>query len=233
MQYSIINPELFDLRQNLCKGTTDFCRDCFKGSPFAQSQNPPNVFRDQEMNIHPNYFFVFDKPNNCDRYRHSDLVPITIFDPRAEFSGNPTRNNLVKLFKILKITGHSEIDPLWSKQVHITNAVKCDKCAKTGIAGPVKIGEYQVKTCCENFFYQELMILQPKVIVFFGTYPERYIASKRTKLWEIRQETINGILYTMVRVPHCAPPPFNVYGEGGQAYKNNLGELFGTSQLHS
>ena len=221
-----VNRRLATLRQKLCKSKTDFCQECFTRSSFWQCQNPPNVFRDHDAEVNSEFFFVFDKPNDNDPFRASNLIPITILDNRSEFS-NPTRRNLITLFDILGIQRCSDgIDPLCSKQVHITNAVKCDKCAATGQTGQIKIGSHQVQACLNRFFYEELSILQPRVILFFGKNPDDYVTGRSGKLWAFRQEVINGKTYDVVRVPHTTSRPFNTHGKGGQAYQVKLKNLF-------
>ena len=215
------NLMLSELKEELCASKEGFCRECFKESEYRQ--NPPNVFRDMPADTHTEFFFVFDKPNTNEGPGVSDLVPITILDPRDEKVR--TRKNLVNLFEILSIDADGK-DRLSSRRVHITNAVKCDKCAETGKTGRIRLKDKQVRTCLERFLFKELEILQPTTIVFFGTLPERYVLGANGKLWDLRKDVdINGRKYRVVRVPHTAPISFNTYGRKGEAYKEHLGAL--------
>src|SRR5437868_1307987 len=144
----MMSDELRVLREQLCKNASEFCRECFSSSRFANVQNPPNVFR-IGRNGAPKMFFVFDKPNDNDSFRDSDLIPITIFDSRrvAAFR-NPSEENLLTILRRVGIGHENGLD---SKLFYITNAVKCDKCAQTGATGGIRIRKVQKNTCVSLF----------------------------------------------------------------------------------
>ena len=209
--------ELSLLREQLCRDANEYCRECFAGSPCAANQNPPNVFR-VGRNTHASLFFIFDKPNNNDGLR-PELVPIAIFDPRP-FGHQPTHSNLCHLLEDLGFSSaDSTADPLDSDLVHVTNAVKCDKCAVTGRSGRVAIGETQATTCRSRFLLRELAIIKPVALVFFGEFPQRYVLGKSTPLWKLSQVSLAGVTYWVMRVPHTSPTAFNTHGGQGEKYK--------------
>ena len=220
------NKNLMKLRETLCIDDDHYCRACFQGGPHASEQNPPNVFRYQVADARPKFFLVFDKPNDNDRLKAKGLkwAPIEILDDRCP--ENQTRKNLVKLLNILGMINGSNLTPgvLSSPCFHITNAVKCDKCAETGFTGRVEINAAQAEHCKKSFFYQELRILRPDVLVMFGEKPDEYITGRKSKVWEVREESIDGQCYRVVRVPHTTDTSFNTRknGDGGRAYKDRL-----------
>ena len=209
---------LGELRDQLCRSATSFCRVCFEGSAYRREQNPPNVFR-IDRRRRPQLFFIFDKPNDNDAFRTSDAVPITIFGPGPDFGRQPSYANLLRLWKLL---GFGEVaagrDPLASELVHVTNAVKCDKCAETGKTGRVAINDRQVKTCVDRFLLKELAILRPKALVFFGTKPQRYVCGHTTEPWACTEAKVGDRSYWMMRVPHTSPTSYNTHGGVGAAY---------------
>ncbi len=212
------------LRNQLCRSASEFCRVCFEGGLFAKDQNPPNVFRKRLDDSPPYFFFVFDKPNDNDRARGKGLEPIEILDSRDP--SNPTRANTVKLVEILGLANQAGGDPLSSPRIHITNAVKCDKCAATGQTGQIEIRHEQASRCQQQFFFKELEILQPKVLVLFGANTDKFVTGKAGPTWKLRREVINGKTYAVVRVPHTTATPFNTHGKKGQAYKDKLADLW-------
>lgn len=215
---------LSKLRSQLWQGTNEFCRACFEGGQFAQAQNPPNVFRNRPYDTRPYLFFVFDKPNDNDRTRGKGLDPIEILDNRD--AGNPTRVNTVNLVEILGLTSKDAGDPLCSPRIHITNAVKCDKCATTGQTGQIEIGHEQALCCQQRYFFKELEILQPTVLVIFGANADKFVTGKAGPTWKMRHAVIDGKSYSVVRVPHTTATPFNTHGKKGQAYKERLAHLW-------
>jgi hypothetical protein len=216
--------ELSDLRDELCRSTTEFCDVCFATSPHRHVQNPPNVFRIGPKS-RPSFFFVFDKPNNNDSFRTSDLVPITVFDPRPAFGRQPSYDNLLRLLDLLGLQPQGHGDPLASGPVHVTNAVKCDKCAVTGETGPVAINAEQATKCGDLYLIRELAILQPKALVFFGKAPQEYACGYATPTWECTQAAIGGRSYWMMRVPHPSPTSYNTHGGGGASYVEPFNRL--------
>ncbi len=218
-----IREQIENLRDQLCRSESEFCRACFEGGKSAEAQNPPNVFRRRQDDSRPYFFFVFDKPNNNDPNRGSGLEPIEILDDR--FGGNATRINTIKLLQILGFAGESQ-DLLYSKKIHITNAVKCDKCAATGQTGQIEIGREQASRCHQQFFFKELEILQPKVLVLFGANADRFVTGNAGPSWKLRKEVINGKTYTVVRVHHTTATSFNTHGKKGLAYKEKLADLW-------
>ena len=209
----------------ICSGKNDFCKDCFKDCNILQ--NPPNIIRVTGEESKTDFFFIFDKPNNNTDYKDSPLLPITILDSRYEFESNPTRVNLIRLLEQLNVNGdNSGDDPLNVSKIHITNAVKCDKCSLTGDTGAIPLNPDQVKRCTDRFLFKELEILKPKYLVFFGSYPEKYVTGTKRKMWELYDVNLNGNDYKAVRVPHTAPTPFNTFGKRGAAYAKNIGHLF-------
>ncbi len=221
-----LNEDLMQLREMLCVDDDHYCRACFLGGPHASAQNPPNVFRNQVQGVRPKFFFVFDKPNDNDRLKAKGLkwAPVEILDDRDQ--GNSTRYNLVKLLRILGMIVDTNEAPrvLSSSDFHITNAVKCDKCAETGVTGGVTINLAQAERCKKSFFYQELSILRPDILVMFGRNADEYITGRKSKVWEVRRESIDGQVYTIVRVPHTTATSFNTQrgGWGGRAYRDKL-----------
>jgi len=215
--------KLSTLRNDLCRSGSKFCQACFEGGQFADVQNPPNVFRNRPHDSKPYLFFVFDKPNNNDPNRGQGLEPIEILDDR--FEGNPTRINTIKLIQILGLADGDKA-PLCAKKIHITNAVKCDKCAASGKTGQIEIGREQVSRCHQQYFFKELDILHPKVLVLFGANTDKFITGKAGPSWKLRQEVVNGRTYTVVRVPHTTATPFNTHGKKGLAYKEKLADLW-------
>lgn len=223
-----LNEDLMQLREMLCVDDDHYCRACFLGGPHASAQNPPNVFRNQLQGVRPRFFFVFDKPNDNDRLKAKGLkwAPVDILDDRD--SANPTRLNLVKLLNILGLVGESNgaSGVLSSSMFHITNAVKCDKCAVSGATGQVEIGLAQAEQCKRNFFFKELELLKPKALVMFGANPDKFITGRVGKIWVVRDEMVNGQIYKVVRVPHTTATPFNTHGKRGQAYKEKLPDFW-------
>ena len=209
---------LGELRGQLCRSTTSFCRVCFEGSAHRREQNPPNVFR-IDRRRGPQLFFIFDKPNDNDAFRTSDAVPITVFDPRPGFGPQPSYANLLRL---LELVGFGKVaagqDPLAAGFVHVTNAVKCDKCAETGKTGRVAINDRQVKTCVDRFLLKELAILRPKALVFFGTAPQKHVCRYTTETWACTEAKVGDRSYWMMRVPHPSPTSYNTHGGVGAAY---------------
>ena len=206
--------ELKNLRDTLCRSKTEFCDVCFAGSPRSHEQNPPNVFRIGRTNK-PSFFFVFDKPNNNDDFRTSELVPISVFDPRPVFGRQPSYDNLLRLLELVGLQTQGQDDPLASGPIHVTNAVKCDKCSETGMTGRVPINMMQARACVDRYLIRELAILQPKAIVFFGKAPQRVRLREGevTPIWKSRKVTIGGRSYWTMRVPHLAH--FYTHGGGG------------------
>ena len=126
--------------------------------------SPPNVFRVAGRQS-PDLFFMFEQPNNNDAFRTSDAVPISVFDPRPSGS-QPSYRNLLRLLELVGLAARTPgQDPFAAGLVHVTNAVKCDKCTATGKTGRVEINERQVKTCVDRFLLKELSILRPKALV--------------------------------------------------------------------
>jgi hypothetical protein len=111
----------------------------------------------------PQLFFIFDKPNDNDAFRTSDAVPITIFGPGPGFGPQPSYKNLLRL---LELVGFGKVaagqDPLAAGSVHVTNAVKCDKCAETGKTGRIAINDRQVRTCVDRFLLKEFAFFVPR-----------------------------------------------------------------------
>ena len=209
--------ELSELRGELCRSTTDFCHVCFEGSIHRCEQNPPNVFRVAGRQS-PDLFFIFEKPNNNDAFRTSDAVPISVFDPRPSGS-QPSYRNLLRLLELVGLAARKPgQDPFAAGLVHVTNAVKCDKCAVTGKTGRVEINERQVKTCVDRFLLKELWILRPKALVFFGKASQKYVCGYTTAMWMCTEAVLGDRSYWMMRVPHPSPPSYNTYGGGGHAY---------------
>jgi len=163
MNQQTLNQKLALLKAELFKNKTEFCRDCFKISQFKEQQNPPNVFRDRIEGDSVEFFFVFEKPNNNDLYRH--YAPIHIHDQREIFN-NQTRTNLLRILNISKNKDNGD-DPLSLKSIHITNAVKCDKCSETGQSGRLEVRCNQVRNCLKKFFYRPRKST-PKSTHFFG-----------------------------------------------------------------
>jgi hypothetical protein len=210
--------ELSELRGELCRSTTDFCRVCFEGSTHRCKQNPPNVFRIARRQS-PHLFFIFDKPNDNDAFRTSDAVPISVFDPRPIFGPQPSYANLLRLLELVGLAaGTPGQDPLAVGRVHVTNAVKCDKCAVTGKTGRVEINERQVKACVDRFLLKELSILRPKALVFFGKAPQKYVCGYTTDPWMCTEAVVGDRSYWMMRVPHPSPTSYNTHGGLGAAY---------------
>jgi len=213
-----MSESLLQLRNELCADTSHFCRVCFDGTPYSNSQNPPNVIRATAERA--KVFFVFDKPNRNDGNRA--FVPITICDPR--FGDNSTQRNLLTLLEMLSVvnTGfrpaRGSADEFGSEFVHITNAVKCDKSALTGEPGGISVGSQQARICVQTFLHRELAIIQPKVLVFFGELPYQYVIGQRIGLWEAKAVAIDRRAYWVMRVPHTTATPFNTFGRKGQAY---------------
>ncbi len=205
------------LQEKLCSSATAFCTQCFVQSPHRKVQNPPNVFR-IGRNRAAKVFLVFDKPNNNDSLRTSPLVPITIFDPRL-VGTNDSHGNLIRLLDALGLdSGGAGGDRLDTDYFHVTNAVKCDKCAMSGRTGRVAINDRQVRTCTTTFFLQELAIIRPKAVVFFGEAPQRYVLGRVTAPWEPQNLAIGGRMYWVMRVPHTSPQSFNTHGGAGANY---------------
>ena len=210
--------ELSLLRGQLCTGVAEFCRECFTTSPYAATQNPPNVFR-VGKNLHAKTFFIFDKPNDNDSFRTSALVPIVICDPRPIFGPPPTHRNLLVLLDKLSLSSASNThDPLESDAVHFTNAVKCDKCAVTGKTGRVVIGEIQVRNCMSKFLLRELVVIKPVALVFFGEAPQQNVLGYTTPVWAAQPASIADATYWVMRVPHTSPQSFNTHGGKGDKY---------------
>ena len=211
--------ELSELRGELCRSTTDFCHVCFEGSIHRCEQNPPNVFRVAGRRS-PDLFFIFEKPNNNDAFRSSDAVPILAFDPRPLLGlRQPSYVNLLRLLELVGLAAPTPgQDPFATGGVHVTNAVKCDKCAETGKTGRVAINARQVKTCVDRFLLKELTILRPKALVFFGTAPQTYVCGYTTAMWMCTEAVLGDRPYWMMRVPHTSPQPFNTHGKRGRAY---------------
>jgi hypothetical protein len=209
---------LAELRDQLCRSKTTFCRVCFEGSAYRREQNPPNVFR-IDWRRRPQLFFIFDKPNDNDAFRTSDAVPITIFGPGPGFGPQPSYKNLLRL---LELVGFGKVaagqDPLAAGFVHVTNAVKCDKCAETGKTGRIAINDRQVKTCVDRFLLKELAILRPKALVFFGTAPQESVCGYTTETWACTEAKVGDRSYWMMRVPHPSPTSYNTHGGVGAAY---------------
>jgi hypothetical protein len=219
-----MSTELELLRDELCKDAKTYCRECFVQSPHAAIQNPPNVFR-AGRNLNAKVFLIFDKPNDNDRFRDSDLIPISIFDPRPEFGRQPSQSNLQQILRDADLNPDSTSDPLDSRILHITNAVKCDRCAVTGENGQIEIKEAQVRRCAGRFLFRELAIVKPLAVVFFGPKSQRYVMGKATRSGEQVRAQIDGIGYWVVRLPHPSPQSFNTHGGGGENYKVPLREL--------
>ena len=220
-----MNNELRSLQEQLCTDTKNFCRECFVGSAFASVQNPPNVFR-AGRNAHAKIFFIFDKPNNNDDFRRSHLVPITIGDPRQEFGAQPTYDNLRAILDGCGIgSARNEADPVDSELVHITNAVKCDKCATSGQTGGITIGKNQARNCVSRFLLRELAIIKPVAVVFFSVNAQRSVLNRVTKPGEMHFVPIDGVTYRVMRVPHTAQQSFNTHGDKGEFYREPFRNL--------
>lgn len=211
--------ELSELRDELCRSTTDFCHVCFEGSIHRREQNPPNVFRVGEHG-NADLSFIFEKPNDNDAYRTSDAVPISVFDSRPLLGiRQPSYVNLLRLLELVGLAAPTPgRDPFAAGRVHVTNAVKCDKCAKTGKTGRVAINARQVKTCVDRFLLKELSILRPKAVVFFGKASQEYVCGYTTAMWVCNEAVLGGRPYWVMRVPHTSPQPFNTHGKRGRAY---------------
>jgi hypothetical protein len=210
--------ELSELRGELCRSATDFCHVCFEGSVHRRKQNPPNVFRVAGIRS-PDLFFVIEKPNDNDAFRTSDAVPISVFDHRPLFGFQSSYVNFLHVLELLGLAGRTpDQDPIDAGLVHVTNAVKCDRCAATGKTGPVKINKRQVKTCVNRFLLRELSILRPKALVFFGEASQKYVCGDTTDMWMCREAVLGDRSYWTMRVPHPAPRSYNKYGDGGHAY---------------
>jgi len=219
-----MSDELAVLRDMLCRSKTEFCRVCFTSAPHGVEQNPPNVFR-VDRKVRPSFFFIFDKPNNNDMFRASDLVPITVFDARPAFGRQPSYDNLLRLLDLLGLRTRGQGDPLASGSVHVTNAVKCDKCALTGQAGRVTINPEQSENCVDRYLARELAILRPQALVFFGKAPQEYALGYATPTWQAIQATISGATYWMMRVPHTSPTSYNTHGRVGAGYVEPFKQL--------
>jgi hypothetical protein len=220
------------LRDELCSDSSHFCRLCFKGRPTEKYQNPPNVFRVRTA-APAKMFFIFDKPNNNDGTR--SFVPIKICDPR--FGNNSTQQNLLTLLDMLASvhagfgTARGSADEFDCELVHITNAVKCDKSALTGKPGGIEVGGDQARTCISAFLHQELAIIQPKALVFFGKLPYQYVVGDKIEPWEVRSIPIAGRTYWVMRVPHTTATPFNSYGGKGKNYIEPFRQLLTSAGL--
>lgn len=241
--------ELEHLRNELASDSKNFCRRCFEGGAICQ--NPPNVFRVFPRRTYPKFFFVFDKPNDNDPFfceadpDMPDFAPIELFDRRSikewlpedlkphAFEGNPSGNNLVRLLdEWLKIPHKN----LCSPHFHITNVVKCDKCCETGRTKDIKIRISQARRCVEHFFFRELKLLRPEVLVIFGRTPFDFLRPFMTfddqdakEMWHVFDAEIDGRRYRAVRVPHTASRSFNPHqrgGGGGRNYISNLPDDF-------
>ncbi len=209
---------LTQLRSELCSSGEHHCRRCFVTSPTTVVQCPPNVFRTEGQKP---IAFIFDKPNDNTRYRKSSLVPITVFDDRAgvdsRLSIAPSHVNLITLCQMLEGISpgaHNLSSPL----VHITNAVKCDVSCETGKTGRIVLPANQVETCTENFLANELRIVNPKALVFFGINAQRYVLNEQTPLWDLATRPFGGREYVFMRVPHTSPESFNTHGDMGRTY---------------
>lgn len=221
------NEELKKLRDKLCTNKSVYCKKCFKNKTTLSHQNPPNVFRVFERTCYPNFFFIFDKPHNNDslspkREKVKDYIPIDIFDQRKiedelpvklkskAFEKNCTMHNFLDLIKRKLIV--VDIDEnMKSKDFHITNVVKCDKCSQTIKNKKNKITPQQVKYCIEKFFLKELEYLKPDVLVLFGENPFEYLKCMMNlndvyagEMWYQFKAVISGKEYVAVRVPHTS-----------------------------
>lgn len=217
-----------ELRNQLCESRSTHCRKCFDSSTFKSRQNPPNVFRATNSGTLGPIAFIFDKPNDNTNLRNSELVPITIFDDRAGVAPGllraPSHSKLISLCKLLDLITPTT-DCLDSPNLYITNAVKCDLCSETGRTGRVRINARQAEECVGTFLLDELQIVKPRALVFFGANAQRYVLGKTTPLWEIHQEQLSGHPYLVMRVPHTSPTPFNTHGGGGNKYIEPFKEL--------
>ena len=223
--------ELKSLREQLCVDARTFCRECFAGTAYEAVQNPPNVFR-VGRNLHAKICFVFDKPNNNDGFHRSDLVPITICDPRPIFGPPATHRNLLLLLDKLGFTSGCDFDdPLDSELIHFTNAVKCDKNALTGDMGGIAVGPSQVRNCVSRFLLRELAIVKPIALVFFGVAAQRNVLGHVTRLGAVQRASIAGVMYWVMRVPHTTAQSFNTHGEKGDYYKEPFRNLLALAGL--
>ncbi len=103
--------ELSELRDELCRSTTDFCHVCFEGSVHRREQNPPNVFRGAGRRD-PDLFFVFEKPNDNDAFRASDAIPVSVFDPRPLLGvRQPSYENLLRLLELVGLAAPTPAPP--------------------------------------------------------------------------------------------------------------------------
>jgi hypothetical protein len=91
--------------------------------------------------------------------------------------------------------------------------------AETGRTGRVTIGRRQSERCVERFFIQELALIKPVALVFFGEKPQSYVLGRVTPAGEIHRATVGGIAYWVLRVPHTAATSFNTHGQRGHYYK--------------
>lgn len=209
--------KLSELRDELCRSTTDFCHVCFKGSA-RRKQNPPNVFRTTGSQ-RPDFFFVFEKPHDNDLFRTSDAVPISVFDPRPLGVRQPSYENLRRVLGLVGLAAPTpDEDPFAAGRVYVTNAVKCDKCAETGKPGSVTIKALQRRTCVDRFLLKELAILRPKALVFFGEASQKYVCGRTTDMWTCNEAILGDRSYWMMRVPHTAQRSFSRLGKRGRAY---------------
>jgi hypothetical protein len=226
------NKELEKLRDKLCKNCNEFCRLCFQDKRICDDpvcQNPPNVFRTFQRKRYPKFFFVFDKPHNNDIFnkknrKTKDYIPIEIFDQRKIESELPEglkaiafekNRSMLNFYRLLmeKMIDIDFDENLSSEDFHLTNVVKCDKCAKNKKRknGSVKINKDQAEKCIEHFFSKELELLKPEVLVLFGKNPFEYLKCMMNledvdagDMWYIFKASLFGKEYDVVRVPHTA-----------------------------
>ena len=216
-----MNAYLRTLRDKLCQSTTQFCRECFRSSPYEQLQNPPNVFRIPNDGISIPLAFIFDKPNDNTTLKSSPLVPITIYDDRAgtdrRLHRAQSHSTLLLLCKMLNFIPEDS-DSLESDLIYITNAVKCDICCTTGTTGRVKINARQAAVCRKTFLFNELTAVNARGLVFFGANAQEFVLGESTPLWSIVRKQLNSLDYWVLRVPHTSPTSFNTHGGKGRHY---------------
>lgn len=219
---------LEELKSQLCQGLECYCDVCFRGTPFADRQNPPNVFRIANPSVSRPIAFIFDKPNDCTNYKNSELVPITIYDDRAgtdpRLPRAPSHSTLILLCRRLGLIPQ-ESDSLESPYIYVTNAVKCDMCAATGRTGRVKVHDKQADRCRRRFLERELVEVGARALIFFGVNAQQYTIGRCSSLWSIERQCIGSQDYWMIRVPHTSPTPFNTHGAKGDNYVAPFKEL--------
>lgn len=221
LEITSMNAYLRTLRNELCQSATQFCRKCFRSSPYEQLQNPPNIFRIPNHGISIPLALIFDKPNDNTTLKSSPLVPITIYDDRAGIDRGLHRaqshSTLLQLCRVLHLIPENS-DSLDSDLIYITNAVKCDMCFATGTTGRVKINARQVAVCRETFLFNELAAVNARGLVFFGANAQEFVLGESTPLWLVVKKRLNSRDYWVLRVPHTSPTSFNTHGGKGAHY---------------